>query len=557
MSISNDIIRDIQKELDSKINQREVILDQLQILDILIDNYDGIIENIDRAVLALTKPINDVANEVKAAYDARISAGCRSNLAWVEIGRSTGYYYSSGNRTEITIITYQVQDNPETASFKPYDGIKFYQKPSNRDYGSVVVAEFTGNVSQGSTIISVDTSDQIFSNVLSKIETGDTITDSISSPQIFTLGSLPEVVGTGTTNSVGIITTIVGGIFTSGAGTTFFHFGAGSLADVTEGMLLIHPGVFSGGEVVPVLEDNTTIVGFGTGDYPIEHFDEVGILTTSFISCNTITIDNPALQDLEEGTFTVGIVTTFPALFITTTSNQTTIGASFFAIRTADRDNIDAGFDFTSSPNSPVKIGSIGPGNLGVGSSAYYDFSGEPSETQSWKPESARDEVRQVNNNSIIIVEEIKEPKVGAGQASYNIGTLQWPVTSIFTFFGLGGLGELSNSYAPLGTIVRTSFGSMTASYVSSPPGGFPGNCAALDTAISQAEAKYSSIVPQNRPSARRIAGQTISLRTVRDGKERIAYSLLQAASSLRADIQNLREILKELDGIDFSTYET
>ena len=556
MSASKDIIRDIQKELDSKINQREVILDQLQILDVLIDNYDGIIENIDREVLSLTKPINDVANEVKAAYDARISAGCRSNLKWVELSRYSAFVPSGGGGvvTFQTVITYQVQENPETVSFKPYDGIKFYQKPSNRDYGSVVVAEFTGNVSQGSTIISVNIPEQSVINVLSNIQTGDTITDNLTSPQIFNLGSLPEVVGTGTTNSVGIITTIVGGIFTSGAGTTFFHFGAGSLADVEEGMLLIHPGVFSGGEVVPVLEDNTTIVGFGTGDYPIEYFDDVGILTTSFISCNTITIDNPALQDLEEGTFTVGIVTTFPALFITTTSNQTTIGASFFAIRTADRDNIDAGFDFTSSPNSPVKIGSIGPGNLGVGSSAYYDFSGEPAETQSWRPESARDEIRGGKNNKNILVAEIKEPKVGAGQAPYNIGTLQWPTTSVFEF---GGLGGVFNSYAPLGTIVRTSFGSMTASYVSSPPGGFPGNCAELDATIAQAEANYSTIVSQNRPSAQRISRQTISLRTVRDGKERIAYSLLQAASSLRADIKNLREILKELDDIDFSTYET
>ena len=316
-------------------------------------------------------------------------------------------------------------------------------------------------------------------------------------------------------------------------------------------MILIPPGVFSGEELEPVLEDNTTIVGFGTGDYPIEYFDDIGILTTSFISCNTITIDNPALQDLEEGVFTVGIVTTFPALFITTTSNQTTIGASFFVIRTADRDNIDAGFDFTSSPNSPVKIGSIGPGNLGVGSSAYYDFSGEPAETQSWRPESARDEIRGGKNNKNILVAEIKEPKVGAGQAPYNIGTLQWPIKSVSTLDGL------VNSYASLGTIVRASTGSLSARYASSPPGGFPGNCAALDAAIAQAEANYSTIVPQTRPSAQRISSQTISLRTVRDGKERIAYSLLQAASSLRADIQNLREILTELDGIDFSTYET
>jgi hypothetical protein len=553
MSASKDIIRDLQKELNSKINQREVILDQLQIIDILIDNYDGIVENIDREVLSLTKPINDVANEVKAAYDARISAGCRSNLKWVELSRYSAFVPSGGGGvgTFQTVITYQVQENLETASFKPYDGIKFYQKPSNRDYGSVVVAEFTGNVSQGSTIISVNIPEQSVINVLSNIQTGDTITDSLTSPQIFSLGFLPEVVGTGTTNSVGIITTIVGGIFTSGTGTTFFHFGAGSLADVEEGMLLIPPGVFSGEELEPVLEDNTTIVGFGTGDYPIEYFDDVGILTTSFISCNTITIDNPALQDLEEGVFTVGIVTTFPALFITTTSNQTTIGASFFVIRTADRDNIDAGFDFTSSPNSPVKIGSIGPGNLGVGSSAYYDFSGEPAETQSWRPESARDEIRGGKNNKNILVAEIKEPKVGAGQAPYNIGTLQWPTKSVSELDGL------VNSYAPLGTIVRTSTGSLSARYASSPPGGFPGNCAALDAAIAQAEANYSTIVPQTRPSAQRISSQTISLRTVRDGKERIAYSLLQAASSLRADIQNLREILTELDGIDFSTYET
>ena len=553
MSASKDIIRDLQKELNSKINQREVILDQLQIIDILIDNYDGIVENIDREVLSLTKPINDVANEVKAAYDARISAGCRSNLKWVELSRYSAFVPSGGGGvgTFQTVITYQVQENLETASFKPYDGIKFYQKPSNRDYGSVVVAEFTGNVSQGSTIISVNIPEQSVINVLSNIQTGDTITDSLTSPQIFSLGFLPEVVGTGTTNSVGIITTIVGGIFTSGTGTTFFHFGAGSLADVEEGMLLIPPGVFSGEELEPVLEDNTTIVGFGTGDYPIEYFDDVGILTTSFISCNTITIDNPALQDLEEGVFTVGIVTTFPALFITTTSNQTTIGASFFVIRTADRDNIDAGFDFTSSPNSPVKIGSIGPGNLGVGSSAYYDFSGEPAETQSWRPESARDEIRGGKNNKNILVAEIKEPKVGAGQAPYNIGTLQWPIKSVSTLDGL------VNSYASLGTIVRASTGSLSARYASSPPGGFPGNCAALDAAIAQAEANYSTIVPQTRPSAQRISSQTISLRTVRDGKERIAYSLLQAASSLRADIQNLREILTELDGIDFSTYET
>jgi hypothetical protein len=552
MSISKDIIQDLKEELDSKIRQREIVLDQLQILDVLIDKYDTIIENMDKEVLNLTKPINDVANEVKAAYDARIAAGCRTNLAWVETGRVKGYIFGpNASRNEVTIITYEVKENPATASFKPYDGIKFYSKPSNRDYGSSVVAEINGNVLQGSSVIAVNIPDQNVINVFAGIQTGDTITDDLTSPEVFSLGELPEVIGIGTTSAIGIVTTLTGGIFTSG--TTFFQFGAGLLDDVEPGMLLIGPEVSSEtGELEPVLQENTTIVGFGTDDYPVEYLDESGALTTSFVPCNTITIDKPALRALEEGVFTVGIITTFPALFITTSANQTAIGASFTVIRTADRDNIDANFDPLSSPNSPLKIGSISSSNLGVGSSAYYDFSGDPPETQSWRPEDARDEVR--GNKNQVIVSEVKEPKVGVGQAPYNIGTTQWPIRS--SLIGTIGFGTYFASYAPLGTIVRTAFGSLVVGYTSSPPGGFPPNCGELDSAISQVEVKYSNTVAQNRPPAQKVAAQTISLRTERDRKETVAYSLLQASASLRADIARLRQTLKELDGVDFTPYE-
>jgi hypothetical protein len=550
MSISKEIIEELKSELSSKIRQREVILDQLQILDVLIDKYDTLIENIDKEVLNLTKPINDAANAVKAAYDARISAGCRSDLAWVQTGKVKGTVGAGDGLRVVDLITYEVQKNPATAEFKPYDGLKFYQKPSNRDYGSVIVAEIVGNVIKGSSVIAVNVPDQSFTDVFVGIQTGDTIADDLSSPTIFSLGELPEVVSIGTTDSIGIVTTLTGGIFTSG--TTFFQFGAGLLDDVESGMLLLHPGVPSQtGEIEPVLEDDTTIVGFGTGDYPVEFYDEDGVLTTSFVPCNTITIDKPALRALEEGEFTVGIVTTFPALFITTSANQTSIGSSFFVIRTADRDNIDADFDLLSNPNSPLKIGSIGSGNLGVGSSVYYDFSGNPSGTQKWNTADDRNEL--TDKKGRVLVPEVREPKVGAGRASYNVGTTQWPVTSLFSI----GFGSTVTSYAPLGTKLRTAFGSLSAGYTSIPPGGsFPSNCGSLDTAVTQAESKYSNSASQNRSSAQKVANQTISLRTERGRKETVAYSLLQASSSLRQDIARLRETLKELDGVDFTSYE-
>jgi hypothetical protein len=204
MSISKDIIEQLKMELDSKTTQREVILDQLQILDVLLDKYDVLIENMDREVLKLTRPINDAAREVRNAYDARIKDKCRTDLVWKKTGSIRVNNLGAGGFT--TVDTYEVVKNKSTEDFTPFDGIKFYQKPSNRDYGSTIVSEFIGNVSQGSSIIAINVPDQNVINVFSDIQIGDTVTDDLSSPKIFSLGSLPEILGTGTTDSIGIVT---------------------------------------------------------------------------------------------------------------------------------------------------------------------------------------------------------------------------------------------------------------------------------------------------------------------------------------------------------------
>lgn len=546
MSISKDIIKDLKLELESKIRQRATILDQLQLLDIEIDKYDTLITNIDSEVLKYTSPINDAANKVKEVYDARIQAGCRSDLVWSQV--NSGRYFSAGSL--YNFITYRVIKNPATESFKPYDGVKYYQKPSNRDYGSTLIAEFNGGIFQGSSIIAINVPDQSVIDITSSIKIGDTIVDDTDSPRIFSLGELPEVIGFGTTETVGIVTTLVGGVI-SGV-STFFKFEAGILDDVEPGMKLIQPNIYSEtGELESYIDVDTTIVGIDTGVYPIQYYDEDGSLATAFVDCDVLILDKPALKDLEEAQFTVGIVTTLPAIFISTTANQTILDSPFQVIRSTDIENIDINFDPFSNPNSPLKIGAIDSNTVGSGSSAYYDFSGQPSTTQSWRPETARNEVKIKND---VIVSEIKEPNVGIGSASYNIGTLQWPIKySLLNVF----TGISIVEYAPLGTEVRAIEGSLTIGYASQPQGGFPSNCNQLDSNITQAESLYSQQVSQNRSSAQQIAGQSSALRTERDRKELLAFSLLQASSTLRSDIQRLRTTLSQLDGIDFTPYES
>ena len=77
-----EIIDDLAENIKLKTEEREIMLDQLSFMDIEIDKIDVIIKRIDENVPPLAKEINDEIDKVKAAYEARISAGCRSDLEW-------------------------------------------------------------------------------------------------------------------------------------------------------------------------------------------------------------------------------------------------------------------------------------------------------------------------------------------------------------------------------------------------------------------------------------------------------------------------------------------
>lgn len=570
MSKSRRIIDDLKADIDSKIAQRKAILSQLSLLDIQIDNYDSIIINIDKAALDLISPINGSINSVKSSYDAVISSGCKTDLVWVEVDSweqlVQGGAGDGSSLYNVEFVKYEVQKNTSAMIETPYYGIKFYRKPSNRDYGSFIIANFYGNVSQGSTIIAVVDED----GIPTTIQLNDYITDSIDSPQIFDSSSLPQVVGFGTTQSVGISTNIIGGI--QNGSNIFAHFGSGSLVGVETGMVLINPDV---------LQENSYIIGFDTTQVNIDYYTSTGILTSGILTCTSILLDKPAIDTLEEGSFSVGIVTVSPSIFISTTANSTESNIYFTAFRAGDLNDIDKEFDPFGDPNSPLKIGTIDSSTLGLGHSVFYDNSGNPNEQQSYNPNKAYIDTTRENanrcefnkngtprtnskwdstNNQCI---RNAEPDIGAGKAVYYEGSDNWPVIVNPVTNSQGVIISYSNTYAKLGdsVTITSSSGITTGVNIGYVLYGPDGQCSSsqlnsFSSAINSTESNYQTIREQNSNRAASLVESTKALRRQRAEKESYAWSLLQASSSLRKEIEVLQAEYNNLVSMDLSRYE-
>lgn len=557
------LIQELEDELESKEKQREGILDYLALIDVRIDEYDELIKNIDSAVTKLTDEINESIIPVKAAYDERITSGCRSNLVWKEDvdARFTRYTRAYGDDEEYQ--TWEVVVNEDLNEQINYHGAKYYQKPSNRDYGSEIIGDFQGIVSAGSTVLAIhETTFEVGPRDTllypQGIQVGDKIIDDVDNPQLFSTNDVPEIVSIATTSFVGVVENLVGGI---GTGSTIFrHFGSGdfSAIDLNQNMGLRQPEVDGQIFVDNLFVDKyANIVGVGTSTQQIEFFDSNGNLAVAEIDIDVAFLDRPALYAVEEATFTVGVVTTAGAFYLSTASNSDSGITTFYAIRT-ESDNIDAGFDFRGNPHSPVRIGVIGSGNLGVGHSVYYDTSGHPTGPEKWRPETAHEKIK-VKGGDIPAKE---EPKIGAGNAPYNLGNFQWPtltITSSTSDTGRGFSDESETEYAPLGTRV-TIGGTQSSTSIgyaaTSPTNPSSGSCNSIDDKIDDATDNMNSVISKNENVARDELGLSETLRDKRSDMELQAWSLLQASSSLRDDISKLKKQVRKLKDGDFRPYE-
>ena len=571
MSTTQDIINELKEELESKIKQREGVLDQLKLVDVTLDKMDKVIKRIDKDAQKKVDIINPTLTAVADAYKARIDAGCRSNLEWVITSQETRH--SKGFSGPRTVTKYKCKEIDDLKRQENYHAMKYYSKPSDMDYGSTLIGEFKGIATGNSNVLGIHSStfEAINADVLDYpafIKIGDAIIDNIENPDIFDAQDIPKVTGLGFTDYIGIVTTLTGGI---DAGSNIFrHFGAGSLTDVTT--------LFNAGERIglnePFVSGNTnpadvfavgfaTVVGIGTSTQIVEYQDQFGIPQQDEFDIQTLILSENATQAVAEQEFTVGILTSIGCYFLDTAAKKTSGITSFFAIR-QDEDP-DAAFDFTANPHSPEKIGVLSKGKLGVGHSVFYVKNGDPSTQQKWRPETAHPEIKIKKRDSIPAVE---EPKVGGDNAPYNIGNFQWPVKIVTQQSNTGrGWSYVTITYAQKGDKLiissedvgagSTSGSSVGVGYTDTSqqnPSG--GTCGDLDNAISQAEQTRDETVAKYEPEARGIMALSATLRENRAGKQMLAWSLLQASRSLREDIDKLTKQIRSLQNTDLSKYD-
>lgn len=543
--LSTHFVSDLQEELKYKKAEVIAIKDQLALMDVKIDRYDTIIENIDKQVIPLFNEINVAISSVKTAYDNRISAKCRSNLYW-EVTSTTSYTYE-GQTT--TTTTYTCKKNPATRINYGYYGLKYYRKPQNQDYGANIVREFSGSISAGSTILAVFGEDGT-----SSLLDGDLIVDNIDSPIVFESNNLPSIVGFGTT-TVAYPTIDFEGVATFGS-NIIGGTGAGSTLSVNIGDFIILP---------TLLKDGTKVVGFGTTSVTIDNVWDPGsgtFISTTAASSGLI-ISLPA-EATGFGTFKIGPPQDYPALFLSTSANITAVDSFFTDIRNTQTSYTE--FDYSNNPIDPVTIGIIDANSVGYGHTVRRVNNGAPKGPFQWEEvmtaSFANKPKEKLNESEKYLKSKYKEPKCGFGSAVYYVGDFSWPIIISNVYSQDGALISSSSTYATEGTQVVVGSGSINSSTVSTtsvkPPGAASNSqCTNVyDAAIPVAESNRDAVMSRNLSKIDALIASSLPLREVRDTLESRAFSMLQGRIYGDVEINNLKKNIKAMQSADYTPFE-
>ena len=194
------IAKRLRENRDQQATEAKVLGEQLALKDVIIDEYDELINKLDVKIPPLVTPINQAITAVETAYHNRISHGCRCDLVW-QLQESNNNWYNQD------VQIYKVVKDPATFQFRGYYGPKYWKYPKNREYGSNVVeiidnADAIVGVSR-LVLFDEDAGDMVglsTTTVASTIKVGDLITDSLDDAVIFQSGSATAVVGLGTTS---------------------------------------------------------------------------------------------------------------------------------------------------------------------------------------------------------------------------------------------------------------------------------------------------------------------------------------------------------------------
>ena len=514
-NVGDKIKKDLKDLIESKSKQRLQILDLLSLKDVIIDEMDALIINIDSNLPPLFDEINDEINKVKAAYDARINAGCRSALYWRDDGEVD---YGADDAKQWTVAL-----NPATRIDYGYHSLKYYQYPRNRDYGSSLIAQFEGNIVGSGFTLAVTTKQLELSDIkpdYTRIKIGDEITDALVRPEIFQAGNLPSVVSIGTTDTLSGVTTSVVGTVSVGS-TILFNLGIGNVTGTPVG---------SGIGLTTILHPDTTVYGHGTASHNFTKVTLSGgnqILTQVTETVPTIILNRPAIGTATTQRFSVGIKTNVTAFTLSTSASIDAYNQEFYAIRTGT--DPDESFNVTTNPLDPVSVGNINSSNLGIGHSVHYVNASSKYTTYPTGPFQWRE------------IFQDPEPIQGGGAAVYSSGNQSWPCT-------LDSDGD-PVLYPTEGTIIISAYQPSTTSEspVSPPPTNSA--CNALTAAITAAEDARDAVIAKNEPIIKGYVAQTRALRAIRDDQEIEAWGLLQSAAYMRQEVERLTAHLSDLEG--------
>ena len=557
-------IADAEEELEQRKKEKAQLLDQLALYDAKLDQYDAIIENMDRSILPLIDEINVEISKVNSAYDARVAAGCVSDLAWIVTGVETRKTFQKERGLVVyTTTTYECKKNPDVGISYGRWGAKYYRRPKNQDYGSNIIAEFFGSISVGNTNLAIV---QTGLAGTTGILLGDIITDDIDAPTVFGVDDLPTIVGFGISTKL-IDVQMFGGITRIGS-VLVGHSGIGSTASISIGTtaselnnFIATPGnTIIGTSFLPESEFPVTIVGFGTTtiDDEIWDFDanggDGGYIATS-TTIPAVIISEPATAT-GETEFAIGITTNYPSFFLSTTADQTTDLTNFTVIRQTQ--SVLDEFDPTNNPIDPVTIAIMNNSSAGYGHTLVRVNNLFPPGPFQWRE---------------VLGEYDPEPNCGNGFAQYYFGNLSWPGFETFTYASAGTspnrfMSSVSPpvfTYATEGTkkVIITYNGeiglepkeTISTRNVSSNNPTLSG-CTELTNALSTTEAARDAVIARNQPIIDKTISEASQLRLLRDKLESTAFCILQGRAAADAEIVRLTNAIKVLQNTNFDLYE-
>ena len=540
--ISTNFIAEQQQELDYKITEVQMLKDQLTLMDVRIDRYDTIIGNIDKQIIPLIDEINVAISSVKTAYDARISAGCKSDLYW-ELTSTKSYI---GN-LPIEEIVYTCKKNPSVRIDEGFYGAKYYRRPHNQDYGSNIVREFLGTIGSGTTTLAV-----FGVNETQNLLVGDTIVDNIDNPVVFSSVNLPKIVGFGTTSIAGV-TTDFGGYVSSGS-TIIANIGIGTTIGINIGDSISLSGILSTG---------TKVVGFGTTTITVNNVWNPG--TGTFISTSAITnslIISISAVGTGTGTFKVGPLVTYPALILDKSAQTNASNVNFTNIRSTQTDSTT--FDYSNNPIDPVTVGILNSNTLGLGHKLVRINNGSPIGPFQWQEvmtaQFADKSDSQLNKSEIYLKTTYPEPACGASYARYYPGNNLWPVLYTNSYTGGGSFISSTSAYVSEGTTVAIGYGNTSlyaigyANVSSINPSA--GVCNPLDAAITTAEANRDTIIANNLPKIDYLINASNPLREMRNTMETRAFAMLQGRVYANVEVNKLKQNLSILKSTDYTPFE-